>query len=213
MCTVVLQGLLKNVASTGMLFWSPIIVAAILEGRSLSTDPVTAASLLKSAAAARAAVVGGNIHSTSLVPRLAGRLAASNSSMQPGGSTTARMGLPPASNVQQLQRRLLEAAGEAAGAVVPGGTPILSVLLVSLPYVGSAFFSLWLGHRAQRMGERAVHLAVPYFLAGLLFASFPRIAAASAPAAFVALFVVITCTHVSARGVPLHPQLLWRCLW
>jgi hypothetical protein len=48
----------------------------------------------------------------------------------------------------------------------------------------------------QRNNEKALHLAVPYFTAGMLLASLPRLASLSTVVAFVALVVIVACVQV-----------------
>lgn len=54
----------------------------------------------------------------------------------------------------------------------------------------------------QRVNERALHLAVPYFVAGLLFASLPRAAEISTVLAFIALMIIIACVQVRPHSTP-----------
>jgi len=48
----------------------------------------------------------------------------------------------------------------------------------------------------QKCNERSLHLAMPYFVASVLFASLPRLASISAVWAFVALCIVVACVQV-----------------
>lgn len=65
------------------------------------------------------------------------------------------------------------------------------VVLTAIPYIGAAIFALVIGHSSQQRQERAVHLAVPYFMSGLLFAAFPRVSSHSPFMAFFTLCIVI----------------------
>eukprot|EP00967_Tisochrysis_lutea_P066298 scaffold86315_cov18-Tisochrysis_lutea.AAC.2 len=49
----------------------------------------------------------------------------------------------------------------------------------------------------QKCNERSLHLAMPYFVASILFASLPRLAAISTVWAFVALCVVVACVQTA----------------
>ncbi|KAF5840351.1 major facilitator superfamily domain-containing protein [Dunaliella salina] len=72
-----------------------------------------------------------------------------------------------------------------------------AVMLTALPFAGAALFALWLGHRSQKCNERSLHLAMPYFVASILFASLPRLAAISTVWSFVALCIVVACVQGS----------------
>ena len=84
-------------------------------------------------------------------------------------------------------------SGGAHGSPIsPQRTEVLAVLLTSIPFISAACCAVLLGHRSERHKEKAHHVAVPYFLAGLLFISFPYAAALSSKAAFVCLTLAVT---------------------
>eukprot|EP00798_Chlamydomonas_sp_ICE-L_P007377 gene7377-501_t len=160
---VSLMGLLKNIAANGMIFWTPIIVAAILDHDRLE-DPVSSSG---PAYALSETLVAPN---RSLLVDLAANLTISTA--------------------------LSPLLGQGAGHLpTPSkGTSTMATVLCSVPFLASAIFTLWLGHRSQAKGEKALHLAVPYLVAGVLFTIFPFVTPASPMVALVILCVVISCT-------------------
>jgi sugar phosphate permease len=94
-------------------------------------------------------------------------------------------------------------AAAAAGSSSSGGgghgapvskqnTEVLAVLLTSIPFISAACCAVLLGHHSERHKEKAHHVAVPYFAAGVLFISFPYAAAMSSKAAFICLTLAVT---------------------
>jgi hypothetical protein len=92
-------------------------------------------------------------------------------------------------------RQLLAAASSQAPRSSSSGLGekgVAAVLLTAVPFICAAVCAVLLGHRSQRLREKAAHTAVPYFTAALLFILFPFVAACGGAAAFVCLVLAIT---------------------
>jgi hypothetical protein len=92
------------------------------------------------------------------------------------------------------QRQLLAAASSKPhrSSSGLGEKGVAAVLLTAVPFICAAVCAVLLGHRSQRLREKAAHTAVPYFTAALLFIMFPFVAAPGGAAAFVCLVLAIT---------------------
>ncbi|KAG2441973.1 hypothetical protein HYH02_009767 [Chlamydomonas schloesseri] len=166
---VAAMGLLKNMASHGILFWAPIITKALLEHRDM--DPVQldwSRHRGGDAVAAAGQPVGLGA---------AGEL--DDDDPLEGGAGAGQAG---------------GGAGLGAGAAA-AHINTAAVLLTGIPFACAAAMSIWLGRRSQAKHERSLHLAVPYLGAGLLLASLPRLAAASPPLALAAVSVAVACVQ------------------
>eukprot|EP00879_Flechtneria_rotunda_P015690 GHRR01016412.1.p1 GENE.GHRR01016412.1~~GHRR01016412.1.p1 ORF type:complete len:427 (+),score=106.52 GHRR01016412.1:593-1873(+) len=74
----------------------------------------------------------------------------------------------------------------------PGDRGVSAVLLTAIPFVSAAVCAVWLGHRSQQRKEMSKHIAVPYFIAAVLFVAFPYIALCGGVWSFVCLTLAIT---------------------
>lgn len=73
----------------------------------------------------------------------------------------------------------------------------LPVLLSAIPFFCTAVVAVLLGRSSQARGERSLHLAIPYLIAGWLFFLMPLIQSMSPVLALIALCIAISCTVVS----------------
>jgi hypothetical protein len=199
-----LAALLKNAAMVGILFWAPIIVHTMLQGGTVdlgvTADVVPAHGHRHLLAAAEAAVVQQGPTSRLLGPQV----------VQQQGF--AAWGLGWGLDLLQLQHGGRSLLGESAG--TPGGPPegnetvavaalasvasqgggrgVAAVLLTAVPFICAATCAVWLGHRSQQKKEKCRHVAVPYFLAALLFVVFPGVASLGGTCAFLCLTAAIS---------------------
>ena len=140
------MGMFKNVATSGMLFWFPILARALLQ------------SVQQHGA---------------------------------GASTTSSH-----TAASQPPFHIWPDKSEAA-AHGDAWNSSRAALVSSIPFICAALMALWLGHHSQQRNERSLHLAVPYLISSILFASFPKLATHSIFLAFAALSVVIACLQGS----------------
>ncbi|GLI71367.1 hypothetical protein VaNZ11_016556 [Volvox africanus] len=85
--------------------------------------------------------------------------------------------------------------GDDGGGSIGSRMSTTAVLLTGIPFACAAVMALWLGRRSQAKHERALHLAVPYFVAALLLASLPRLAATAPPLGFMAVAAAMACVQ------------------
>ncbi|KAG2440714.1 hypothetical protein HXX76_003571 [Chlamydomonas incerta] len=166
---VAAMGLLKNMASHGILFWAPIITKALLERRDF--DPVQLDWTRHR---------GGDVVTAAGQPVGLGAAAElDDDDPLEGGAGAGLAG---------------GGAGLGTGAAA-AHINTAAVLLTGIPFACAAVMSIWLGRRSQARNERSLHLAVPYLTAGLLLASLPRLAAASPPLALAAVSIAVACVQ------------------
>ena len=168
------QALLKNIAANALLFWLPIIVASLLDSKHrVEAAPGTAAADEGAA--------------STFSRRTMAAIAASALTSKNVSSLGAAF-VPPA-----------VVAGLAAKGIGSGRAGVsLPVLLSSIPFIVTAVLSIWLGRSSQARGERTLHLALPYLVAGLLFAVLPFLTSVSVVLAFTALTAAIAIPQVGA---------------
>ncbi|KAJ9526700.1 hypothetical protein QJQ45_017542 [Haematococcus lacustris] len=161
----------------GIIFFTPLIVKALLEGKALSLE--TAAAPSPSSPAAD----GSQVYSSGQATRSLAALVAGPAGFN--GSS--------AYNSGWAQGRGLSQGG-------PGGwaeghdAGVRAALLTSVPFAAAAAMSFWVAHRSQREGERIMHVGLPFLLCGLAFMTFPLLAAASPVAGFL-------CVSAGIMGV------------
>lgn len=69
---------------------------------------------------------------------------------------------------------------------------VTAVLLTAIPFISAAVAAVLLAHRSQRQREKCRHVAIPYFIASLLFILFPYIVSLGGVATFACLTLAIT---------------------
>lgn len=99
----------------------------------------------------------------------------------------------PADTAKAHGRLLLAAVGSShsGSSVSTHSREVKAVLLTSIPFATAAFCAVWLGHRSQMKREKCRHIAVPYFIASLLFILFPYVAAGGSQWAFLCLTAAV----------------------
>lgn len=70
-----------------------------------------------------------------------------------------------------------------------------AALLSAVPYVCAACSMLAIAWHADRVGERTLHFAMPYFAGGVVLACFTPLYAANFAAGFVALVINMMCAY------------------
>ncbi|KAJ9527022.1 hypothetical protein QJQ45_025269 [Haematococcus lacustris] len=199
--------ILRDMAGFGIIFFTPLIVKALLEGKALSLE--TAAAPSPSSPAADGSQGGSSGQATRSLAALVAGPAGSNGSS--------------ADNSGWAQGRGLGQGGP--GGVAEGhDAGVRAALLTSVPFAAAAAMSFWVAHRSQvaprrlghavllgcaatatitlipgcacvqREGERILHVGLPFLLCGLAFMTFPLLAAASPVAGFL-------CVSAGIMGV------------
>ncbi|KAL6757387.1 major facilitator superfamily domain-containing protein [Haematococcus lacustris] len=169
--------ILRDMAGFGIIFFTPLIVKALLEGKALSLETAAAPSPSSPAADGSQGYSRGQA-TRSLAALVAGPAGFNGSSADNSGW----------------------AQGRGLGQGGPGGwaeghdAGVRAALLTSVPFAAAAAMSFWVAHRSQREGERILHVGLPFLLCGLAFMTFPLLAAASPVAGFL-------CVSAGIMGV------------
>ncbi|GAX80809.1 hypothetical protein CEUSTIGMA_g8245.t1 [Chlamydomonas eustigma] len=195
---VSVMGLLKNIAGNAMLFWLPIIVSSLMEDwTSIGHDnmvPEGATRNLSLTSTSSNTAPGGPMartqHSHSLSSTASHVLLSLHSNTGAAAGNPALL-LPPAFDRNQAP----SAFDEDNDVLKNQGTSYLPVLLSSLPFLATAVTALLLGRSSQARNERALHIAVPYLTAGLLFLVLPLLHLMSVVLVFTGLTLAIAFTH------------------
>ena len=153
-----LQAFLKIIASNAMLFWLPIIVSSLIDGMPVADVPIVTST-----------PGHGRLFLSHVL--LGAKGSKGNSSTSSGSSISHSMA-PMPSVVLTADSNSVALSHSAAKGHGRGGAS-MPVMLSSIPFIVTAIASIWLGRSSQAMGERTMHLTIPYLVAGLLFAGKP----------------------------------------
>lgn len=200
-----LAALLKNAAMVGILFWAPIIVNTMLKGGSVDLGATGSAGSIPvhghrrlHAAQGFAGFSQGAAHPLiePHTPNMA-QMGQGQMLQQPyqgrvllGLSAGAAAAAEAGSSVRN--QTVVVAAAAVQSAAQDGERGVAAVLLTAVPFVCAASCAVWLGHRSQQKKEKCRHVAVPYWIAAVLFLLFPSVASLGSTCAFLCLTVAIS---------------------